>query len=217
MVPQTVALRSIDRVNIMGVVKGQGLRLVLAIALICPVFPQAKATAKVPAANEPATSKTALSAENLVRQWLKRLNALADWVPEKTAGAGELVDKFADLYDPSALQLTGPNENQMGTVIYSGLEGVRKWAGDFARTYSHAEFRIQEHTQEVKTAALFHTANAPWGGLDVAVELGSLYTIRQNKRKYSTPGAAFFDFTPEGKIKFLRLFLEKDETVEIVP
>jgi hypothetical protein len=192
----------------MSVVKGHGLSLVLATALTCPLFAQAKA-------NDPSVSKPQLSAENLVRQWLKRLNALADWVPDKTANP--VVDQFADLYDPSALQLTGPNENQMGTVIYSGLEGVRKWAGDFARTYSHAEFRIQEHTQEVKTAALFHTANAPWGGLDVAVELGSLYTIRQNNKKYSTPGAVFFDFTPEGKIKFLRLFLAKDETVEIVP
>lgn len=200
----------------MSVVKGcGGLSVVFATALTCPVFPQA--TAKAPAATDHAISKPALSAENLVRQWLKRLNALADWVPEKTANAAEFVDQFADLYDPSALQLTGPNENQMGTVIYSGLEGVRKWAGDFARAYSHAEFRIQEHTQDVKTAALFHTASAPWGGLEVAVELGSLYTVRQSNRKYSTPGAAFFDFTPEGKIKFLRLFLSKDETVEIVP
>jgi hypothetical protein len=161
-------------------------------------------------------SKPVLSAENLVREWLKRLNALADWVPTKD-GPTQLVEKFAELYDPAALQLTGPNPNQMGTVIYSGLEGVRKWAGDFARTYSHAEYRIQEHTQQVKTAALFYTAGAPWGSLDVAVELGTFYSMRESQKKFSTPGAAFFDFTPEGKIKFLRLFLQKDETIEIVP
>jgi hypothetical protein len=201
----------------MTVVKGRGcLSLVYAIALACPVLPQAKPTGEAPARNDSAI-KPSLNAENLVRQWLKRLNALADWVPEKSKSPDAIVDRFADLYDASALQLTGPNENQMGTVIYSGLKGVRKWAGDFARTYSHAEFRIQEHTQEVKTAALFHTATAPWGGLDVAVELGSFYTIRQSNKKYSTPGAAFFDFTPEGKIKFVRLFMQKDETVEIVP
>lgn len=199
----------------MTAVKGRGcLSLGFAIALACPVFPQGKSTTE---ASAPGISKPSLNAENLVRQWLKRLNALADWVPEKAASPDDIADQFVKLYDPSALQLTGPNENQMGTVIYSGLKGVRKWAGDFARTYSHAEFRIQEHTREVKTVALFHTATAPWGGLDVAVELGSLYTIRQNNKKYSTPGAAFFDFTPEGKIKFLRLFLQKDETVEIVP
>lgn len=193
----------------------RGLSVVFAIALTCPAFPQAKGTGQ--ASVTVASSKPGLNAENLVRQWLKRLNALADWVPEKNAGPDDLVGNFANLYDPSALQLSGPNENQMGTVIYSGLEGIRKWAGDFARTYSHAEFRIQEHTQEMKTAALFHAANAPWGGLDVAVELGSLYTLRHSNKKYSTPGAAFFDFTPEGKIKFLRLFLAEDETVEIVP
>jgi hypothetical protein len=194
----------------MSAVKGRSvLSLVFAIASAAPVFPQAGTPA--------VTSKPALNAENLVRQWLKRLNALADSVSEKSASSEPLVAQFIELYDPSALQLTGPNENQMGTVIYSGLEGVRKWAGDFARTYSHAEFRIQEHTQEVKTAALFHTATAPWGGLDVAVELGGFYTLRQNQKKYSAPGAAFFDFTPDGKIKFLRLFMQKDETVEIVP
>jgi len=187
------------------------------MALVCSVTGQVKAASEPPGTTDTVVTRPALSAENLVREWLKRLNALADWAPDKAATPAQFVDKFAELYDPAALQLTGPNENQMGTVIYSGLEGVRKWAGDFARTYSHSEYRIQEHTQEVKTAALFHTATAPWGGLDVAVELGTFYTIRDSRKKFSTPGAAFFDFTPEGKIKFLRLFMQKDETIEIVP
>ena len=163
-------------------------------------------------------AKPALNAENLVREWLKRLNALADWVPGKGGeNPTQVVDKFAELYDPTALQLTGPNENQIGTVIYSGLEGVRHWADWFARTYSHSEYRIQEHTEQVKTAALFYTAEPPWGGLDVSVELGAFYTARESKKKFAAPGAAFFDYTPQGKIKFLRLFMQKDETIEIFP
>src|SRR5579862_2982958 len=166
------ALRWVIKLNIMNIVKGCcWLSVVFAMAAASPVFAQGKSAGEAAAASAPALPTPSLNAENLVRQWLKRLNALADWAPGKAASPDALVDPFAELYDASALQLTGPNENQMGTVIYSGLKGVRKWAGDFARTYSHAEFRIQEHTQEVKTAALFHTATAPWGGLDVAVEL----------------------------------------------
>lgn len=193
------------------------MKLCWLILFACCSFGLAQETVDAKASS--GAAKPALNAENLVREWLKRLNALADWVPAKDGKDGpvQAVDKFAELYDPGVLQLTGPNPNQMGTVIYSGLEGVRKWAGDFARTYSHAEYRIQEHTQQVKTAALFYTTQAPWGGLDVAVELGTFYSMRENQRKFSTPGAIFFDFTPQGKIKFLRLFLQKDETVEIVP
>jgi len=150
--------------------------------------------------------------EALVNEWFKRLNALADWTTGSPTAA---VDRLAELYDPNVLQFTGPNENQIGPVTYSGLEGVRKWADNFAHAYSKSEFRIQVHTEHVKTAELLHTAAPPWGGTSIAVELTAFYTMRENHKRYMAPGAAFFEFTDAGKIRRARLYLEKDETIEI--
>src|SRR6516225_8911223 len=86
--------------------------------------------------------------EALVNEWLKRLNALADG----SSGNPAAIDRFAELYDAQVLQFTGPNENQIGPVTYSGLEGIRKWADNFAHTYSKSEFRVQVRTEHVKTA-----------------------------------------------------------------
>lgn len=150
--------------------------------------------------------------EALVNEWFKRLNALADWSGGSTAPA---VDRLAELYDPKVLQFTGPNENQIGPVTYSGLEGVRKWADDFAHAYSKSEFRVQVRTEHVKTAGVLLTATPPWGGLAVAVELTAFYTLRESHKRFMAPGAAFFDFTEAGKIRRARIYIQKDETVEI--
>jgi hypothetical protein len=148
----------------------------------------------------------------LVNEWLKRLNALADWSAGSPSSA---IDRLSELYDPNVLQFTGPNENQIGPVTYSGLEGIRKWADNFAHAYSKSEFRVQVHTEHVKTAGLLLTAAPPWGGLAVAVELTGFYTIRESHKSFMAPAAAFFDFTETGKIRRARIYFEKDETVEI--
>jgi hypothetical protein len=149
----------------------------------------------------------ALNPEALVNEWVKRLNALTD--------GGAAVDRFVELYDSNVLQFTGPNENQIGPVTYSGLEGVRKWADNFAHSYSKSEFRVQVHTEHVKTAGLLHTIQPPWGGLSVAVELTAFYTMRESHKSFMAPGAVFLEFAENGKIRRARIFLQKDETVEI--
>ncbi len=155
----------------------------------------------------------AQNAEALVNEWIKRLNDLAASPP----GTSAPIDRFAELYDANVLQFTGPNENQIGPVTYSGLEGIRKWADNFAHAYSKSEFRIQVHTEHVKTAGLMLTAAPPWGGIAVAFELTAFYTARENHKSFMAPGAVFFDFTETGKIRRARIYLEKDETVEITP
>jgi hypothetical protein len=121
------------------------------------------------------------------------------------------------MYDPNILFFTGPNENQQGSVTYSGMEGLRHWADWFARTHSKSEYRIQAQTQKMKTATMVLSAEPPWGGNALAVEVTAFYTIRQSQKKFAVPGAAFFVFTPEGKINRTRLYLVKDELVEIFP
>jgi hypothetical protein len=149
-----------------------------------------------------------LNPEPLVNEWIKRLNALPD-DPQKS------VDRMVELYDPAVLLFTGPNENQIGPVTYSGIEGIRAWAGNFAHAYSKSEYRIQVHTDKVKTAGLLHTVEPPWGGVSVAVELTAYYTMRDNHKRYMAPGAVFLEFSETGKIRRARMFLERDETVEI--
>ena len=159
--------------------------------------------------------RPALNPETLVLNWLRQLNALADWDGKGDPKA--VVDRFLELYDPGVLQFTGPHENQLGSVTYSGLDGVRHWAEWFARTHSKSEYRIQAQTQKMKTAALVLSAEPPWGGQGLAVEITAFYTIREGQRKFAVPGAAFFVFTPEGKINRMRLYLVKDELVEVLP
>ena len=164
-------------------------------------------------AQEPAAPKPIPPGEAAVLDWLKRLNALAGW--DGKSDPKPLIDKFAELYDPNVFQFTGPNENQIGSVTYSGLEGLRHWADWFARTHSKSEYRIQAQTQKMKTSGLVPAATPPWGGTALAVELSAFYTIRETQKKYAVPGSAFFVFTPEGKINRMRLYLVKDEMVEI--
>ncbi len=158
-----------------------------------------------------AQPKMSLNPEALVNEWLKRLNALAATSGDPTGA----VDRFAELYDPGVLQFTGPNENQLGPVTYSGIEGVRKWAENFAKSYSKSEIRVQVRTEKVKTAGLLHAMEPPWGGLSVSVELTAFYTVRENHKAFVAPGAVFLEFSDAGKIRRARIYLEKDETLEI--
>ena len=163
---------------------------------------------------QPASAKPAINAEAIVNEWLKRLNALAEWT---TGGPGDAVDHMTELYDPSVLLFVGPNENQIGPVTYSGMEGIRRWADNFAHLYSKSEFRVQVETSNVKTAGLLHTVQPPWGGLSIGVELGAYYTRRKDHRKFAAPGALFLEVNDSGKIRRAHIYLETDQTVEITP
>src|SRR5262245_10573820 len=61
----------------------------------------------------------ALDADKLIREWFHRLNAL-DEEPGTVA-------KMVELYASDAMQFIGPGEDQLGTVMFRGHEGLRKW------------------------------------------------------------------------------------------
>jgi hypothetical protein len=155
-----------------------------------------------------------LNATELVDEWLKRLNALADWTAEPEATQN--VEKFVELYDSAVLQFTGPNEDQIGMATYSGHEGVRVWAARFGHAWSKSEYQIAVQTAQEKTAGLLHTAALPWGGTAVAMELLTIQTAREGKKKFAAPAAVFLQFNESGKISRARIYLLKDETVEII-
>jgi hypothetical protein len=162
-------------------------------------------------------AQTPLDPEKLVDQWFIRLNALDDWYisydgKEETDA---VVDRFVELYDRDAFHQVGPNENQIGPVVFHGHDGIRKWATDFAKKHVQLAYRVDMMTRNEKTAQFVFSTKPPWGGIAAAVEFTAVYTNREDRKRIIVPGSAFFIFDDSGKIQRLRLYMLKDETAEI--
>lgn len=170
------------------------------------------------AEREQPQQKAEPNAEQLVRQWFDRLNALDDWfiTMDGKEETEEVVNRIVQLYHAEILQLVTPSEDQIGTVTFSGHEGIRVWAERFAKSYVQLAYRINLQTVQEKTASLFYTTQPPWDGLAASVEFTAVYSLRESRRRFLLPGAAFFQFA-DGKIWRLRLYIAKDEIAEIVP
>ncbi len=159
----------------------------------------------------------ALDPDKLVDQWFIRLNALDDWYisydgKEETDA---VVDRFVELYDPDAFHQVGPNENQIGPVVFHGRDGIKKWATDFAKQHVQLAYRVDFITQSEKTVQPVYGFKPPWGGIGAAVEFTAVYTNREDRKRIVIPGSAFFIFNEAGKIQRVRLYMLKDETAEI--
>ena len=162
---------------------------------------------------------TTADADRLVREWFRRLNALDDWfitVDGKEEPEG-VVDQMVEMYTPEAMQFMGPGEEQIGTVAFSGQEGIRKWADGFARKHVQLAYRLQDQTLKEQTANVVMSAVPPWGGVAASVEFTAFYGERESRRRFFGPGIAVFQFNDEGKIGRLRIYVPKDELQEVVP
>lgn len=157
--------------------------------------------------------------EKLVDEWFISLNSLDDWwiSTDGKEETGEVVDRFVRLYAPDASHQVGPSERQIGTVVYYGHDGIRKWADDFARSHVQLGYRVDFMTRSEKTAQLTYTVQPPWPGTGAVVEFTAVYTERQSRKRFIVPGAAFFLFDGSGKIQRLRLYMLRDEAAEILP
>jgi len=162
-------------------------------------------------------AQTPLDPDKLVDQWFIRLNTLDDWYisydgKEETDA---VVDRFVELYDKEAFHQVGPNENQIGPVVFHGTDGIKKWATDFALQHVQLAYRVDYITRDEKSAQLVYSIKPPWGGIAAAVEFTAAYTNRENRKRITVPGSAFFVFDDAGKIQRVRLYMLKDETAEI--
>jgi hypothetical protein len=162
-------------------------------------------------------AQTPLDPEKLVDQWFIRLNALDDWYisydgKEETDA---VVDRFLDLYDADGFHQVGPNENQIGPVVFHARDGIKKWATDFAKKHVQLAYRIDFITRNEKSAQLVYSIKPPWGGIAAAAEFTAVYTNREDRKRIIVPGSVFFLFDDSGKIQRLRLYMLKDETAEI--
>jgi hypothetical protein len=158
-----------------------------------------------------------LTPESLADQWFIRLNDLSRWhisfdgKEENSA----VVDRFIELYGADAYHQVGPSEDQIGQVVLHGKDAIRKWADEFSKKYVGLAYRVEYKTRQDKPSQPFYVAKMPWGGTGVSTEFSAIYTNREDRRQFVVPGAVFFLFDASGKIDSVRLYLLRDEMVEI--
>jgi SnoaL-like domain len=168
--------------------------------------------------NAPPAKPLELAGDQLFNEWLSRLNALDDWFisMDGKEQPEQVVNALMELYAPDAVQFVGPNEKQIGMVTLSGLDAIRKWVDNFARTRRQIAWRVSSRTMDEKTASLL-VVSAPWGGSSVSTEITVAFTDRYSDRRFQIPGMVLVDFGGDGKIRRVRLYLLKDEAEEIFP
>jgi hypothetical protein len=156
-------------------------------------------------------------------EWLKRLNALDDWylsVDGKEQGVEQLVNSMMELYAPDVLAEVPPHDkDQIGPVVLRGKENVRKWVESIARSQVRLNYILKRQTDgptgDYEGWRLVYSTKLPWGGTAVAFQIIGVWSLREDRRRFMAPGAAFIQYGPDGKIRRLRLLLA--EIDEVVP
>src|SRR2546426_10937947 len=156
-------------------------------------------------------------------EWLKRLNALDDWylsLDGKEQGVEQLVNSMMELYAPDVLAEVPPHDkDQIGPVVLRGKESVRKWVERIARSQVRLNYIVKRQTDgptgDYEGWRLVYSVKLPWGGTGIAFQIIGVWSLRENRRRFTAPGSVFIQYGPDGKIHRLRLFLA--EIDEVVP
>ena len=156
-------------------------------------------------------------AEETAREWFIRLNELDDWYIsfDGREENDAVVDRFVELYAADAFHQVGPSEKQIGPVLFAGKTAIRTWANDFSKRYVALNYRIEYKTKKEMPVQPFYVTQFPWGGTGASTQFEAIFTNRDDRRQFVIPGAVFFIFDETGKIQNLRLYLLRDEAVEI--
>jgi len=167
---------------------------------------QAQTPAQTPAA------KPALDASKLAEDWISRLNALSDWhlsVEGKELGREEAVNRMMELFTPDAIAEVPPHdEDQIGPVMLHGSGNVRKWVDKISRTQVKLLYVQKKQTRkQFEGQKLVYTMPLPWGGLGISFEIIGAWSRREDRRKFTGPGAVFLQYNADGKIERLRLYV----------
>src|SRR6185436_12903103 len=96
-------------------------RTIFILFLLASVSLSGRSQAAKPQPDQP--KAPALDGEKLVREWFRRLNALDDWwiTVDGKEEPEPVINRMVELYAPDALQFVEPNEDQLGTVMLSGV------------------------------------------------------------------------------------------------
>ena len=174
-------------------------------------------------AQTPAPAPVDAPQRKLADEWLKRLNALSDWyisLDGKEQGIEQRVDSMMELYASDVVAEVPPHDpDQIGPVMLRGSENLRKWVDMIARTQTKLTYGISRQTggptAEFEGWQLVYSTPMPWGGTAIAFQIRATWSLRENRRRFTSPGAVFLEVGADGKIHRLRLFLA--ETSEVSP
>ena len=155
----------------------------------------------------------------LAEDWMNRLNALDDWylsVEGNEVGRDEVVNRMMELYAPDVIaELPPHDEEQIGPVLLRGSANLRKWVEKISRTQVRLlNIQRRQTKKQFEGQKLVYATPLPWGGLGISFEIIGAYSRRQDRRKFTAPGAVFLQYGADGKIERLRLYLA--ETAEVV-
>jgi hypothetical protein len=147
------------------------------------------------------------SAEDVVREWFKRWNAVD--------GSAPSIKRLVEMYQPSAIHQLPPSPKQIGPVFMEGHDAIQKMAEDFARANTMTAFRIEPTAGPGggKPAEIFYKSQGPWGGPAIAVPFVAVYTDRASKKRHTYSGLAIFHIEG-GKIRYARFYSSRDENKE---
>ena len=161
--------------------------------------------------------------QTLAEEFLKRLNALDDWylaVDGKEEGVDVLVNSMMELFAPDVLAEVPPlDPHQIGPVVLRGSTNIRKWIEKIARSRVRLAYLIKRQTAGPTGAyegwRLVDSTPLPWGGTSLSFQIIATYSLREDRRRFTGPGAVFLQIGNDGKISRLRLL--EAEISQVVP
>src|ERR1051325_5895531 len=150
-------------------------------------------------------------AAKLAEDWLNRLNALTDWhlsVDGKEVGVDEVVNRMMELYAPDVVAEVPPYDpDQSGPILLRGSAYVHQYFERIARSRARMLYIHKRQTYKmIEGERLVYTTPLPWGGQGIAFQIIAAYSLRENRHKFTAPGAVFIQTGADGKINHLRLF-----------
>jgi len=166
--------------------------------------------AQTPPQTPPA--KPALDPLKLSDDWITRLNNLSNWyltVEGKEEGRDPLVNSMMELFAPDVIAEVPPHdEDQIGPVMLRGTANVRKWVEKISRTQVKLLYIQKKQTKkQFEGQKLVYSMPLPWGGLGMSFEIVAAWSRREDRRKFTGPGAVFLQYNADGKIDRLRLYV----------
>ena len=158
--------------------------------------------------------------QKLAEEWLKRLNALDDWylsADGKEEGIEPLVNSMMELYAPDVLAEVPPHDkDQIGPVVLRGSGQLRKYFEKIARTQVRLDYIIpRQTTKEFEGLELVYSKQLPWGGLGISFPIIAVYSTREDRRRFMSPGMVVLQTGDDKKIHRFRLYLT--ELAEVMP
>ena len=157
--------------------------------------------------------------ERLAGDWMARLNALDDWsltVDRKEVGLDQVLDRMMELYAPDVLAEVPPHDkDQIGPVVLRGSGQLRKYFEKIARTQVRLDYIIpRQTTKQFEGLELVYSKQLPWGGLGVSFPIIAVYSSREDRRRFMSPGMVVLQTGEDKKIHRFRLYLT--ELAEVV-